>query len=138
MKKRRLTLFALFITLSLSLVACGTSNSSSGQDGKSQTKTTSVKDGLNQLLASSKKLKSAISQNDEEKVATIGPKLEDEWSAFEDQIKPNYPDNYGEVEKYLDPAIAGSKSKPLDKKTLLPLVDNLIQAVQDLSDKIIN
>jgi iron uptake system EfeUOB component EfeO/EfeM len=101
-----------------------------------QTKTTNVNKGLSELLASSKELKTAINQGNETKVKTIGPKLEEEWSSFEDQIKPKYPKDYEEVEKYLDPTIAGTKVKPIDKTTLLPLVNHLIEAVQNLSFKI--
>lgn len=132
MIKRPLSLMAIFLILVLMLTACGQMGSKEG----TQTKTTNVNKGLSELLASSKELKTAINQGNETKVKTIGPKLEEEWSSFEDQIKPKYPKDYEKVESYLDPTIAGTKVKPIDKTTLLPLANHLIEAVQNLSSKI--
>lgn len=136
MKKQTLSIVAGLIVIVLSVTGCGQSNSFAKKKDETQAKVANVKDGLSQLLSSSKNLKTAINQDNTKKVKAIGPELEEEWSIFEDQIKSNDPSFYTEVENDLDPTIAGTKVDPIDKKTLLPLVDHLIQVVQDLSKKV--
>lgn len=126
MKRFISPLIILALGLSLVLTGCGNSNN----------QVSKVQSGVKKLLTSTKSLKKAIDQGNDKQVKKIGPTLETEWSSFEDQVKPKYPDDYAEIEKYLDPAIAGTKVTPIDKKTLSPLVDNLIKAVQNLSTKV--
>ncbi len=95
----------------------------------------SIKDGVTNLLTLAKDLKTDISAGDQTKVKENGPKLEDIWSSFEDNVKPKYPDLYAKVEQFLDPTVAGSKADTLDKQVLLKLDDGLIQALTELSQK---
>jgi iron uptake system EfeUOB component EfeO/EfeM len=115
------------------------SSSDTGSQNTSSQNTSSeavsVKDGVTNLLALANELKTEISAGDQAKVKENGPKLEDTWSSFEDSVKPKYPDLYAKVEQYLDPTVAGSKSDPLDKQTLLKLDEGLIQALTELSQK---
>lgn len=141
MKRLTTALIVLMLGLTMALTGCGQTNSSSHKDESGKTSSSTidsktVQAGLNKLLASSKQLKAAIKEGHDDQVKKLGPTLEDEWSSFEDAIKAKYPDSYEEVEKYLDPAIAGSKVTPVDQKSLSPLVDQLIKAVQDLDNKI--
>lgn len=80
-------------------------------------------------------LKMAIDLGENSQVKKLGSDLEDKWRVYEDQVKSKYPDLYAKVEMCLNPAIAGSKVSPLDKKTLKPLVYQLISAFTQLRDK---
>lgn len=137
MKYLKLTSLTLALLLIFAFTACGNANSTkSTQSGDNNgSNSVSIKEGSDHLLASAQDLKKAIDSGDNNQVKKLGPELEDKWSVYEDQVKPKYPDLYAKVEKYLDPAIAGSKASTIDKKTLESLVVNLISAVKQLRDK---
>lgn len=140
MKKIIITLVVMTFGLTLVLTGCGNNKqdnqNEAGKNSTESANSSSVKDGIKELLASTQDLKNAIQDGDTDKVKKIGSSLEDIWASFEDEVKPVYPDSYEEIEKYLDPAIAGSNVTPIDKDTLLPLVDSLMKATQDLSAKV--
>ena len=46
-----------------------------------------VSDGVNKMLDTTGQLSKAIDSGDQAKVKEIGPKLEDQWSSFEDDVK---------------------------------------------------
>ncbi|WP_051331188.1 hypothetical protein [Aneurinibacillus terranovensis] len=102
-----------------------------------QTEAPNVKDGVGKFLHNAKQLRKAIKAGDETKIKEIGPKLEENWKFFEDGVKSQYPDQYAEVEKYLDPTVAGSKASAIDKNTLLKLDNQLIDVLYSLSEKLI-
>ncbi|MGZ4107228.1 MAG: hypothetical protein ACXVP5_12845 [Tumebacillaceae bacterium] len=135
--KRFTTLFALCVVAGLTLVGCG--SSSSDQQSKpapaQQTATPDIKAGVQKMIATSTDLKAAIDAGDEAKAKTVGPQLEDEWSSFEDAVKSKYPDLYEEVEKSLDPTIAGSKATPLDKAVVGKTNDELMASLNKLAQK---
>ena len=95
---------ALFISLALIsvfiLAGCGSSSK--------------VSDGVNKMLDTTGQLSKAIDRGDQAKAKEIGPKLEDQWSSFEDEVKKENKSLYNKVEKYLDPTIAGTEASPLD------------------------
>jgi iron uptake system EfeUOB component EfeO/EfeM len=132
MKKSAATMAVLIMAVSAALTGCGNSDQ---QPEESKTKTVSVQDGVKELLSVANDLKAAINSGDEAKIKETGPKLEDEWGSFEDEVHDKNPDLYAEVEKYLDPAVAGSKADSIDKETLSKLDDKLIGVVNELSRK---
>lgn len=154
--KKSLLISTLLIS-AVSLAACGSNAAKSGQPNntgtapastsasttapaKSETKTVSdaaIKDGTAKLLKTAKQLRKAAAAGEDAKVKELGPKLEEAWSAFEDGIKPKYPDLYEKVEKNLNPIVAAAKASSIDKAAVSKLNDQLIQVLYDLSQKII-
>ncbi|MDQ0199922.1 hypothetical protein [Neobacillus ginsengisoli] len=94
-----------------------------------------VKAGVAKLLTTTDELKQAINASDEAKVKETGPKLEEIWKTFEDGVKPRYPDLYEQLEKSLNPEVAGSQVSPLDKQTLGNLNNQLTQTLHELEQK---
>ncbi|MED1472027.1 hypothetical protein [Bacillus salipaludis] len=121
---KKLTSMVLAIGLGSALVLAGCSST----DNK-------VSDGVNKMLDTTGQLSKAIDSGDQAKVKEVGPKLEDQWSSFEDDVKKDNKDLYGKVEKYLDPTIAGSQAKTLDKEALGNLNNQLTDALKELENK---
>jgi iron uptake system EfeUOB component EfeO/EfeM len=96
-----------------------------------------VKEGLAKLLKNARQLRKAAIAGDEAKVKEYGPKLEEAWSKIEDDIKPKYPEIYDQVEKSLNPIVAGTKASSFDKDAILKLDEQLIQVLYDLAQKLI-
>jgi iron uptake system EfeUOB component EfeO/EfeM len=139
------TMIAIAMAASLTLVGCGSSSQNNTNGNTStpapapapaQDQTAAIKPGVEKMLTTTSDLKKAIDAGDEAKVKTTAPQLEDTWATFEDAVKPKYADNYGEIEQYLDPTIAGSKATPLDKAALGKLNDQLTDALNKLAQKV--
>lgn len=136
---------AVTMTGTLALAGCSSNNQAASSaskaaeqsNSKEKTTATNVKDGVANLLHDAKQLKKGINANDEAKVKEIGPKFEESWGKFEDGVKSQYPDQYAQVEKYLDPIVAGSRASTIDKDTLLKLNDQLIDVLYQISEKLI-
>jgi iron uptake system EfeUOB component EfeO/EfeM len=94
-----------------------------------------VSDGVNKMLDTTGQLSKVINSGDQAKVKEIGPKLEDQWSSFEDEVKKDNKPLYDKVEKYLDPTIAGTEASPLDKEALSSLNNKLTDALKELASK---
>lgn len=95
-----------------------------------------IHSGINGMLDTTDALSKALAANDAGKVAQLGDQLEEQWASFEDDVRPKYPEDYEQVEKFLDPLHAGTKASPLDVKTLTSLNDSLRQALQALQNKL--
>ncbi|WP_066400107.1 hypothetical protein [Neobacillus mesonae] len=121
---KKLTSMVLAIGLGGSLLLAGCSSTDS-----------KVSDGINQMLDTTEQLSKAIESGDQAKAKEVGPKLEDQWSSFEDDVKKDNQDLYEKIEKYLDPTIAGSEADTLDKKALSTLNNQLTDALKELKDK---
>ncbi|MGJ7912916.1 hypothetical protein [Neobacillus sp. LXY-1] len=121
---KKLTSIIMTIGLGGSLLLAGCSSSDS-----------KVSEGVNKMLDTTEQLSKAIDKGDQAKVKEVGPKLEDQWSSFEDDVKKDDKDLYEKIEKYLDPTIAGSEADTLDKKALGTLNDQLTDALKELADK---
>ncbi|WML52451.1 hypothetical protein RCG17_24260 [Neobacillus sp. PS3-12] len=121
---KKLTSLVLTIGLGgyLLLAGCSSTNSK-------------VSDGVNKMLDTTEQLSKAIDSGDQAKVKEIGPKLEDQWSSFEDDVKKDNKDSYAKVEKYLDPTIAGSEATTLNKSALKTLNNQLSDALKELAKK---
>lgn len=89
------------------------------------------------MLSTAKQLRKAATAANETKMKELGPKLEEAWASFEDEVKPKYPEIYEQVEKSLNPAVAAAKASAIDKEALLKLDNQLIQVLYDLSGKLI-
>ncbi|WP_391122694.1 hypothetical protein [Psychrobacillus sp. L3] len=122
MKKLTSTILAIVFGSVLVLTGCGSNNSK-------------VSEGVNKMLDTTDQLSKAIDSGDQAKVKEIGPNLEDQWKVFEDDVKKDYKEIYGEIENYLDPTIAGSEAPEFDKEALKTLNDQLTNALKELSDK---
>ncbi|MGG3561070.1 hypothetical protein ABES03_05570 [Neobacillus rhizosphaerae] len=94
-----------------------------------------VSDGVNEMLETTGQLSKAIDSGDQAEVKEVGPKLEEQWSSFEDDVKKDNKDLYEKIEKYLDPTIAGSEADTLDKEALSTLNYQLSDALKELADK---
>jgi iron uptake system EfeUOB component EfeO/EfeM len=122
MKKLASMVIAIGLASIFVLAGCGSADSK-------------VSDGVNKMLDTTAQLSKAIDSGDQAKVKEVGPKLEDQWSSFEDEVKKENKDLYGKVEKYLDPTVAGSKAASLDKEALGKLNDQLTNALKELANK---
>lgn len=87
--------------------------------------TKNVRNGINDMLQVTADLSQQITADNSSDVKSTAPKLESDWSSFEDKVKGKYPDNYEKVEKYLDPLVAAAQSNPSDQKTLTSLNQEL-------------
>ena len=121
---KKLTSMVVALGLGSALVLAGCSSTDS-----------KVSDGVNEMLETTGQLSKAIDSGDQAKVKEVGPKLEDQWSSFEDDVKKDNKDLYEKIEKYLDPTIAGSEADTLDKEALSTLNDQLSDALKELADK---
>lgn len=122
MKKLTSMILAIGLVSVLVLAGCSSTNSK-------------VSDGVNNMLDTTGQLSKAIDSGDQAKVKEVGPKLEDQWSSFEEDVKKDNKDLYEKIEKYLDPTIAGSEATELDKSALNKLNDQLTDALKELSSK---
>lgn len=121
---KNLTSMVLAIGLGTALLLAGCSSNKS-----------KVSDGVNKMLDTTEQLSKAIDSGDQAKVKEVGPKLEDQWATFEDDVKKDNKDLYGKIEQYLDPTIAGSEAATLDKEALNTLNDKLTDALKELANK---
>lgn len=132
------------IVITLGLAGCGTTNTASTTNTTNQTEqktsqetanptSSEIKTGVTKMLGVTADLKAAITAGDEAKVKTIGPKLEEAWAPFEDNVKEKYPDAYKKVEQFLDPTIAGTKASSLDKQALGKLTSDLTDALNEIA-----
>lgn len=96
------------------------------------TRVDQVKAGATKLFGLTNDMKAAIDAGDEAKIKEIGPKLEEVWSTFEDGVKSRDAALYAEIEKNLNPEVAGSQSTLVDKQNLASLNDNLAKAMTKL------
>jgi iron uptake system EfeUOB component EfeO/EfeM len=123
MKKLTTMILALVLVSVFALAGCGSKDSK-------------VSDGVNQMLETTDQLSKAITAEDQEKVKEVGPKLEEQWSSLEDDVKKDNKDLYEKIEKYLDPTIAGSEAENLDKEALGTLNNQLEDALKELESKV--
>ena len=118
---KKLTSMVFTIGLGSALLLAGCSSADS-----------KVSDGVNTMLETTEQLAKAIDSSDQAKVKEVGPKLEEQWSSFEDDVKKDNKDLYEKIEKYLDPTIAGSEADTLDKTALGSLNGQLSDALKEL------
>lgn len=128
-------LLSLAIMGSIALTGCSTAvsktvNPSAKTEAQAK-KNTGIKEGIKKLLSVTNQLKREIASEQEEKIKGTGKELSDTWVSFEDNVKPKHPDLYDNIEKYLNPIVAGSNTMPLDKKVLANLNDQLIQVLNE-------
>ncbi|OIK15625.1 hypothetical protein BIV60_08770 [Bacillus sp. MUM 116] len=121
---RKVTSMVLAIGLGSALVLAGCNSTEN-----------KVSDGVNKMLDTTGQLSKAIKSGDQAKVKELGPKLEDHWATFEDDVKKEDKELYQKVEKYLDPTIAGSEAAAIDKEVLGKLNDQLTDALKELENK---
>lgn len=120
----KLTLMILTVILGsvISLTGCNTTENQ-------------VSAGVNKMLDTSAQLSKAINDGNQTKVKEIGPKLEKQWSVFEDDVKASHKALYEKIENVLDPTVAGSEAAQLDKEALAKLNNQLSDALKELSAK---
>jgi iron uptake system EfeUOB component EfeO/EfeM len=140
--KTKLSVFTIALILAATMLsACG--NKPEGNAVAPETRETAkvpertLKEGTAILLSTAKQMRKAANAGDEAKIKELGPQLEKAWSAYEDEVKPKYPDVYEQVEKALDPTIAAANKNPVNKDALLTINNQLIQVLYDFSAKLI-
>lgn len=84
------------------------------------------------MLTLTDSLSKQVGAGDQPKATDSGEQLEATWHAFEDAVNARYPQNYKDVEKYLDPLVAGTKATPFDKKAMSTFNQHLQTALQSL------
>ncbi|WP_018757948.1 EfeM/EfeO family lipoprotein [Paenibacillus terrigena] len=150
MKNTKLKLASYLLCISLfaaALTACGTKEDAASEKapttGTTQTgenaiqiaaSTVDPQTGTDSMIVTSGELKSALEAKDAAKVQELTKKIDEEWLSFENDVKTKLPDQYVNVEKYLNTLIAGGKQTELEYDVLTTLNDSLLPALQQLSD----
>jgi len=150
MKNTKLKLASLLVCISLfaaALTACGAkedaanvnaSTTETAQTGEKANEpaaaTVDPQTGTDLMITTSGELKTALEAKDGAKVKALTKKIEEEWLSFENDVKTKLPDQYVNVEKYLNTLIAGGKQAELEFDVLTTLNDSLLPALQTLSD----
>ncbi|MCQ6282198.1 multicopper oxidase family protein [Bacillus sp. EB600] len=129
-------LLALAIIGTVALSGCSAVNSSVSKNVNSSATAEAnaqngIKGDITKLLSAANELKKEVSSGDGTNIKGAGTKLEDTWSSIEDSVKPKHPDLYENVEKYLNPTVAGSKAAPPDKQAIATLDNQLIQVLNE-------
>jgi len=150
MKNTKLKVASFLVCISLfaaALTACGTKEDAANVNASS-TEATQTSDNANEpttvtvdpqtgtdsMIATSGELKTALEGKDATKVKELTKKIDEEWLSFENDVKTKLPDQYVNVEKYLNTLIAGGKQTELEFDVLTTLNDSLLPALQTLSD----
>ncbi len=143
MRKPFRPMLALVVAGALTLAGCGNTGGQPAQNTAEQTNqaagqqsSDNLASHVQQMLNTATQLKDVIKKKDDKQIAALGPRLEDEWKTFEDDVRPKYPDQYESVEKSLDPLVAGSTASPVDTATLSKLDEDLIEALNDLANAV--
>ncbi|MBL0385592.1 hypothetical protein JJB07_02920 [Tumebacillus sp. ITR2] len=135
------SLVTLSLIAAFALVGCGSTTTDKPATATAEqakpAASTDIKASLGTMVKTAKAVRKGVTTNDEAKIKENGPKLEENWSAFEDGVKTKYPDLYAEIEKSLDPTIAATKATPLDKDLILKVDNQLIDSLFKLSEKVI-
>jgi len=150
MKNTKLKLASFLVCISLfaaALTACGAkedaanvnaSTTETAQTGEKANEpaaaTVDPQTGTDLMITTSGELKTALEAKDGAKVKALTKKIEEEWLSFENDVKTKLPDQYVNVEKYLNTLIAGGKQAELEFDVLTTLNDSLLPALQTLSD----
>ncbi|OPA77693.1 hypothetical protein BVG16_14730 [Paenibacillus selenitireducens] len=149
MKNKRIKLVSFLVTLALltaAMTACGAKDTSTevaaSTQGTTQADTTNAtttatvdpQTGTDSMIATAAALKTSLDAKDDAKAKELTKKIEEEWLSFENDIKAKYPDQYVNVEKYLNTLIAGGKQDTLEFDVLSTLLDQVQPALQGLSD----
>jgi iron uptake system component EfeO len=136
---RILIIFALITALGLTACSNGkTAPSNKGGEaaagqGGGGAAAAEPKAATEQMMQASDQLKELLQGGKTDQAAKKAVELEDQWSTFEDGIKPKYPDLYVKVEKYLSPLVSGAKQNPIDKDAMLKTNADLHSALAELS-----
>ena len=90
-----------------------------------QEKSISISEGAQNMRSALKDMKSKLEAKDEAGAIKVSEKLEENWSAVEDNVKVANKDLYEKVEGPLTSINGGVKIKPLDAKTLTKAMSSL-------------
>lgn len=102
MKKLTSTILAIVFGCVIILTGCGSNDSK-------------VSEGVNKMLDTTNQLSQAIDSGDQAKVKEVGPKLEDQWKVFEDDVKKDNKDLYDKIEDILTQRLQEQKLLNLTK-----------------------
>jgi iron uptake system EfeUOB component EfeO/EfeM len=125
----------ILLATSLALVACGSKEDKSTEEGKKTEDTvsqTSISDGAKEMKVEISDLKKQIVAKDEAKVKENAENLEKSWQKFEDGVKDKDAALYEKVETPLHIIEAGAKVNPLDDKTLNEAANDLDSVLSDV------
>jgi iron uptake system component EfeO len=89
--------------------------------------------GLNLMIAASDEFKAAVDAKDVAAMKKAAPQLEQAWQSFEDEIKPQYPEAYLQIESSLAPLTSGAVQEMPDYAILSKLNEELRKALQQLN-----
>jgi iron uptake system component EfeO len=140
--KRILPLVSVTILSSAIIAGCGqqgdqqtsqTTPASQVQENKTSNDSTSLQNSTSTMIQTSEQVKKALDEKKDSEIKTQVQQVNDQWIAFEEQIKPKFPDTYVKIEKYLMPLTAGAKQEPLNVGTLAKMNDQLHSTLQELA-----
>jgi iron uptake system EfeUOB component EfeO/EfeM len=128
--KTRKFIVPILLASSLTLAACGGTNTDKKTEEKKTT--VSISDGAKEMRQTISDLKTQLNTKDAAKVKASGENLEKSWQTFEDEVKDKSTDLYGKVETPLHTIEAGAKTEPLDEQTLNKAADELDTVLSDV------
>jgi hypothetical protein len=119
LKKNGLGISTILV-VALILTACGGGGNNKVADGAKN---------MQDVLVS---VKAAVDAGDAAKAKSEGPKLEEAWAKFEDNVKEKSKENYDKAETQLHIIQAGVGMEPLDKEILNKAIDELDKVLGDI------
>ncbi|MCL6517237.1 iron uptake system protein EfeO [Alicyclobacillus sp.] len=141
---RRSGRFAVMAAALLITAGCGTSPASSGPSTPAAPNSTpaanasaapagaDISRGVNEMLQQVQAFQSALQQGGGGSLKAAAKQLNETWASFEDAVRPRFPVQYADVEKFLSPLTAGANASVPDAKTLGQLAQQLADALQRL------
>ncbi|MCL6627335.1 MAG: Efem/EfeO family lipoprotein [Alicyclobacillus shizuokensis] len=135
MLRASLTVLAL-----LTLAGCGTGTGPAAQSpapvqntaGRA-TAAADIPQGAKTMLDLVAQFRNALQEEDATQLKSLAKQLNDAWASFEDAVRPQFPVQYADVEKYLSPLTAGAQAAAPEKAALEQLAQGLSGALQDLT-----
>ena len=129
------TLITTGLVIALAFTGCSSKSAESANKQVTQEKSISISEGAQNMRDALKDVKLKLEAKDEAGAIKVSSKLEENWSAVEDNVKKENKDLYEKVEGPLTSINGGVKIKPLDTKTLtnaMSSLDEILIEVQKL------
>ncbi|SFU83180.1 iron uptake system protein EfeO [Alicyclobacillus macrosporangiidus] len=92
-----------------------------------------IPQGTKTMLDLVQQFDNALQSGDAAQLKSLAKQLNDAWASFEDAVRPKFPVQYANVEKYLSPLTAGTQADKPDTAALRQLAQGLSGALQDLA-----
>lgn len=120
------------LVIALTFTGCSSKGGESTNKQVTQEKSISISEGAENMRSALKDMKSKLEAKDEAGAIKVSSKLEENWSAVEDNVKNKSKDLYEKVEGPLTSINSGVKIKPLDTKTLTNAMNSLDEILKEV------